>query len=80
MDASEERATRYIQSLQSALARLQDFPLSAPSRDHLADGLRALVHGAYAAYYQFSGKEVIVVRVVHGARDLDALAASDGFA
>ncbi len=53
--------------------------MSAPSRDHLADGLRALVHGSYAAYYLFSGNEVIVLRVVHGARDLDALAAGNGF-
>jgi toxin ParE1/3/4 len=58
---------------------LQDFPLSAPSRDHLAIGLRALVYDSYAVYYQFSGKEVVIIRVVHGARDLDALAQGDGF-
>ena len=79
MEASEDRATRYIRSLQSALTRLEDFPLSGPPRDHLAVGLRALVHGSYAAYYQFSGQEVVIVRVVHGARDLDALAAGDEF-
>ncbi|WP_414712470.1 type II toxin-antitoxin system RelE/ParE family toxin [Sphingobium sp.] len=79
-EASEEQATRFVQSLQSAFARLQHFPLSAPSRDHLAADLRALVHGRYAAYYQFSGTDIVIVRVLHGARDLDALAAGDGFA
>ncbi|MEC3908962.1 type II toxin-antitoxin system RelE/ParE family toxin [Sphingobium sp. CR2-8] len=79
MASSEERATRYIRSVQTALMRLEEFPLSGPPRDHLAAGLRTLLHGSYAAYYLFSGEDIVVVRVVHGARDLDALAASDGF-
>lgn len=67
-------------SLQSAFGRLLDYPLSAPPRDHLAEGLRALIHGSYAAYFQVIAEEVVIVRVLHGARDLDAIAASGGFA
>jgi toxin ParE1/3/4 len=79
VEASEDTATRFLTSLQSAFERLQDFPLSAPSRDHLAAELRALIHGSYAAYYKVLGEEVVIVRVLHGARDLDAVAASGGF-
>ncbi|MGB5736516.1 MAG: type II toxin-antitoxin system RelE/ParE family toxin [Thiohalocapsa sp.] len=44
-----------------------------PRRDRLGEGLRVHFHRDYAMYYRFTDTEVIVVRVVHGARDVRAL-------
>jgi toxin ParE1/3/4 len=49
-------------------------PEIGPRRDHLAEGLRVRFHRDYALYYRFTDTEVIIVRVVHGARDAQALA------
>jgi toxin ParE1/3/4 len=36
-------------------------------------------HGAYALYYLPTATELVIVRVLHGARDVAALAARGGF-
>jgi len=48
-------------------------PEIGPRRDYLAKGLRAHFHRDYVLYYRFTDTEVIIVRVVHGARDAEAL-------
>jgi toxin ParE1/3/4 len=52
---------------------VQDHPEIGPRRDQLAEGLRVHFHRDYALYYRFTDTEVIIVRVVHGARDVRAL-------
>jgi toxin ParE1/3/4 len=56
------------------------FPLAAPARDRLAPGLRVTFHGAYAIYYRPPLAEIVIVRVLHGARDTTAIAEQGGFA
>jgi plasmid stabilization system protein ParE len=48
-------------------------------REHFAPALRAAFSGAYAIYYVHDGRELVIVRVLHGARDVVALAAHGGF-
>lgn len=60
--------------------RLLDFPLAGPSRDQLASGLRVMFQGNYALYYTFNETEIIIVRVLHSARDTAAIAEHGGFA
>ena len=55
------------------------FPQANPARDQLAAGLRVAFHGKYAIYYLCHESEVLVVRVLHGARDVAAIAARGGF-
>ena len=76
---SEEAASRLIHKIIATLARAQDFPMSGASRDQLARGLRVLFQGNYALYYVFTETEVILVRVLHGARDAAAIAEQGGF-
>jgi toxin ParE1/3/4 len=38
-----------------------------------------MFHGSYVLYYAFSETEVILVRVLHGARDAATLAEQGGF-
>jgi toxin ParE1/3/4 len=45
----------------------------------LALGLRAAFHGRHVIYYRANESEVIVVRVLHAARDVAALAKRGGF-
>ncbi len=59
---------------------MQEFPLSGPPRDQLALGLRVTFHGAYAIYYTPRLDALVIVRVLHGARDAAALAERGGFA
>jgi toxin ParE1/3/4 len=58
---------------------LRHFPLAGPARQQLAPGLRVMLHGAYAIYYVPLADAVVIVRVLHGARDVVALAERGGF-
>jgi len=44
-----------------------------PARDYLAPGLRAHFHRQYVIYYRATEDALIIVRVVHGGRDLPPL-------
>lgn len=57
-----------------------DFPNAGPAREHLARGLRVIQKGNYAIYYTHDDRELVIVRVLHGARDAAALAERGGFA
>lgn len=58
---------------------MRHFPLAAPAREWLAPGLRVTFHGAYAIYYQPRADEIVIIRVLHGARDTTAIAGHGGF-
>ena len=55
------------------------FPLSGPARQQLAPNLRVTFQNPYAIYYVPQEGTVIIVRVIHGARDITALAERGGF-
>lgn len=50
-----------------------------PAREQFAPGLRIAFHQKYAVYYLPGRNELIVVRVLHGARDAKAIADRGGF-
>lgn len=74
MEASEGTASRFIGSLEARFERLRHAPFSGPARPQLGAGLRVALHGKYALYYTVRETEIIIVRVVHGARDHAAMA------
>ncbi len=55
------------------------FPDSGLSRDQLGKGLRVVFHKVYAIYYTYNETELTLVRVLHGARDVKALAQNSVF-
>jgi toxin ParE1/3/4 len=61
------------------MANLIDFPLAGAPRGLLAPGLRAAFAGRHVIYYRAGEDEIVVVRVLHGARDFVALAQRGGF-
>lgn len=80
LEASEDVATRFIGAIEKAFEPLRLFPLSGPARDQLAPGLRVTFHSPYAIYYLQQPEAVVIVRVLHGARDVAAIATQGGFA
>jgi len=63
-----------VYAIRSSFEPLLTFPLSGPERDHLAPGLRVTFHQKYAIYYLVRPDELIIVRVIHGARDIASIA------
>jgi len=79
LDASELIATRFIAAVEAAFEPLRRFPLSGAAREQFAPGLRVVFHGAYAIYYTPRPEALVIVRVLHGARDTTALPERAGF-
>jgi len=68
------RALSFIQELTDRCASLADMPLAYPILERYeAKGIRRCVHGNYQIFYRVDGDRLYVVRVLHGARDYDAL-------
>ncbi|CAN7703961.1 type II toxin-antitoxin system RelE/ParE family toxin [Variovorax paradoxus] len=68
------RALSFVQELTDKCASLATMPLSYPIVPRYeARGLRRRVHGNYQIFYRVTDDLVLVVRVLHGARDYEAL-------
>ena len=52
---------------------LLEHPFIGPSRSRLSANLRLAVFRRYAVYYVPGDSEVLIVRVLHGHRDIDAI-------
>ncbi len=78
-EAGETTATRYLDQLTKAIEVVRHSPLIGTTRDQLGTGMRVTVHHPYAIYYQVTKRTLIVVRVLHGARDIAAIAEQGGF-
>lgn len=50
-----------------------------PQREQFGPNLRVVFHSHYAIYYLPAEHELIIVRVLHGARDALAIAEQGGF-
>jgi toxin ParE1/3/4 len=78
VEVSETSATRFIKALQAHFQPLRRFPLSGVARGQLAPKLRVTFHRPYAIYYTHLREAIVIVRVLHGARDIMAITARGG--
>ncbi len=69
---SEARADSFIDSIDEKLKALAQCPGMGSLRNELADGLRSLSMGRYVVFYRILSDGIAIVRVLHGARDLNA--------
>jgi plasmid stabilization system protein ParE len=72
---SAEEADRFIQRMEAHISRLERFPERCPlipENELLGTRYRHLLLGHYRAVYRVAGNTVFVMRVIHGARLLDA--------
>jgi toxin ParE1/3/4 len=79
LEASETVATQFLANLTARFDEVVHFPLAGALRPHLAPELRVIFKDNYAIYYLPRASEILVVRVLHGSRDIDAIADQGGF-
>ena len=72
-DDSEARADAFIDTIDRKFQALAGRPNMGRQRDELAEGLRSFPVGRYVIFYRVLPDGIEVVRVLHGARDLDAV-------
>lgn len=70
---SMTEADRWVDQLEECLATWATQPLMGRLRDELADHLRSLAFGHYVLFALPLPDGIDVVRVLHGARDIDAV-------
>jgi toxin ParE1/3/4 len=67
------RADSFIAELEVKARQTTERPGSFPAREDISAGLRAAVHGRYLLLFREMDDEVLIVRIVHGARDLQRM-------
>ena len=72
-------ARRVVSDIAARIEAIRDFPDAGAPRDHIRPGLRAVIKHNYIAYYRATGDEIIVIRVLHGSRDVEAIATGGDF-
>jgi len=65
-------ADAFVRQIVGKFEPLRQFPEMGSAREQLAAGLRALPYRDYVIYYLVDAGEVVIVRVLHGARDARA--------
>lgn len=68
-----ERALSFVCEIREHCERIARAPHAYPARPELGEGLRSCAHGRYLIVFQPGAEEVLIVRILHGARDLPAL-------
>jgi toxin ParE1/3/4 len=69
-----ETAERLIDSLTSRFLLLAEYPHAGRQRDHdLRPGVRTFPVGEYVIAYRLDGDNVLVLRVLRGSRDIEAI-------
>ncbi len=66
-------------ALWQSLLPIQSFPEAGALRPTLGAGPRVVFHERHAVYNRPMPTEVVVIRVLHGARDARAVAERGGF-
>jgi toxin ParE1/3/4 len=76
-DRNPVRAFTYVDEIEARALRVGEFPHAGPPRPQWGEGIRIAVHGKYLIIYRVRDETVQILRVLHGARDLDALFEAD---
>lgn len=79
LEASEVVATRFVREIEAKFQPILDMPLMGALRDQFSPALRVIFHGRYSIYYVAQEGELVIVRVIHSARDAAAIAEHGGF-
>jgi len=72
-DDSLAAADRWVDRLDEQFRMLAAQPMIGRAREELAPGVRSFPFGRYVVFYMPMDDGIDVVRVLHGARDIDAV-------
>ncbi|HTN39873.1 MAG TPA: type II toxin-antitoxin system RelE/ParE family toxin [Asticcacaulis sp.] len=67
------RAFSYVGEIEARCQRIMDAPRSGILRNDIAEGLRSIPFGAYLIFYRLLAEEIRIERILHGARNLNAV-------
>lgn len=70
---SEDRADAFIDVIDKKLSMLAENPCIGKARHELGEGIRSFPVGRYILFYRAISEGIDVIRVLHGARDLNAI-------
>ena len=66
------RALSYVGELRAWCTRLKQHPLRFPAASEFGEGIRRAAYGNYIVFYSVHSDHVLIERVIHSARKLDA--------
>ena len=66
------RAKQLVLRLQARCRMLSASPLAGRPREELSGGLRSLSERPYLIFYRLEERDVAIVAIVHGARDISS--------
>ncbi len=70
---NEAAATKVLTKIKKTLERLARQPRGGRDRSELMRGLRSFACRPYVVFYRVLGDDIELVRVIHGARDIEAI-------
>jgi toxin ParE1/3/4 len=68
-----DAASNLFDDIREQCVRVAKFPLSGKKYDLLKPNLRGFIIKSYVVFYSIEGKNIVIVKVVSGYRDLDAI-------
>lgn len=69
-----DRAVSYVRELRAKMERIGQHPGGYPIRDDLSTSLRSAPYQSYLIFFRIEDGDVVrIVRVIHGARDVEGL-------
>ncbi|UZJ44453.1 type II toxin-antitoxin system RelE/ParE family toxin [Marinimicrobium sp. C6131] len=72
-DDQPANADRFLDKLKEKALKLGEFPDLGRDRPELAEGLKSFPVERYNIYYRVTDTELVLVRVLPGARDIETL-------
>lgn len=70
-DDSQANADAFVDKLYETIESLGRHPGSGRRRDELAPGIQSFPYGRYMIFYRVVTSSIEIVRVLHGARDIE---------
>jgi toxin ParE1/3/4 len=67
------RALSFVRELRAQCQRITLNPPGYRLRQELGDGIRSCAHGNYVIFFESDPDAVLIVRILHGARDIPAV-------
>ncbi|MEI6082843.1 MAG: type II toxin-antitoxin system RelE/ParE family toxin [Verrucomicrobiota bacterium] len=67
-----QAALSILELIEQKSRLLCDYPELGRQRDELASGLRSFPANSYVIFYRIAADELQIIRVLHGARDVQA--------
>lgn len=71
------RALSFVRELRSQCRRITLNPPGYRLRSELGDGIRSCAYGHYVIFFEFDSNEVLILRILHGARDFSVAFGTD---